>query len=43
MRSVSPGEGAVLAVRRWNPHTLLYATQRGGLHAWVRVVRCELV
>ena len=39
LAAASPGEGAVLAVRRWGAATLLYATQRGGLHAWVRPLR----
>lgn len=33
MRQASPGEGAVLEVTQWGS-LLLYATQRGGVHAW---------
>ena len=41
VREICPGEGAVLGVRRWGHHTLLYWTQAGGLHAWVRVERAS--
>lgn len=33
MRKVAPGEGAVLSVKQCGP-LLLYATQRGAVHAW---------
>ena len=33
VRQASPGEGAVLEVVQWGS-LLLYATQRGGVHAW---------
>lgn len=33
VRQASPGEGAVLEVTQWGS-LLLYATQRGGIHAW---------
>ncbi|KAK9909837.1 hypothetical protein WJX75_008190 [Coccomyxa subellipsoidea] len=32
-RQAAPGEGAVLEVMQWGS-LLLYATQRGGIHAW---------
>lgn len=34
-RQISPGEGRVLSVQQWgaSPALLLYATQRGGVHA----------
>ncbi len=32
-RQAAPGEGAVLEVMQWGG-LLLYATQRGGIHAW---------
>ncbi len=33
MRQAAPGKGAVLEVTQWGS-LLLYATQRGGIHAW---------
>jgi hypothetical protein len=33
LAQVEPGEGAVLAVAPWG-QLLLYASQRGGVHAW---------
>ncbi|KAG1658241.1 hypothetical protein FOA52_008501 [Chlamydomonas sp. UWO 241] len=33
-RQISPGHGAVLCAEPAGPHTLLYTTQRGGVHCW---------
>lgn len=38
LRQASPGEGAVSEVAQWGG-LLLYATQRGGVHAWD--LRCD--
>eukprot|EP00798_Chlamydomonas_sp_ICE-L_P013060 gene13060-3672_t len=38
-RHINPSCGSVLQLQQWGPSTLLYTTQKGGIHAWD--LRCK--